>query len=73
MATTAFEYFVGRRNQACVRMLERNESVASFMQGVLEHLTTFCEAEGIAYENIVLDRPYIGHNRKLEAHIQWTR
>lgn len=72
MATTPFEYFLGRRNQACVQLLEKNEDVSYLVMGLLEHLVDYANHKGIAVEDIKLDRPFIkddGSNSYLVARI----
>lgn len=69
MATTPHEYFLGRRNEACVRLLEKNEDVNGFIRAVLEHLVDFANHKGIRFEDIRLDRPYVTNDDRIIARI----
>jgi hypothetical protein len=72
MPTSAFEYFLGRRNARVVSLLERNEGVAAMLQGLLEHLVDVAEERGVPFEDLVVDRPFV-HGEYLKARIQITR
>lgn len=69
LATTPFEYFAGRRNMACVQLLERNEDVNEFVRAVLEHLVDYANHEGIRVEDVKLDRPYVTNDGYIKARI----
>lgn len=70
MATTAFEYFLGRENQRIVKFLERNESVSSFLQALVAHLSEFAEKESIRIEDIELEAPYITPDGYLRGRVR---
>ena len=69
MATTPLEFFMGRRNAACVRLLEQNSDVNDFTRALLEHLVDYAKREGIEYADIKLDRPYITNDGYIRARI----
>ena len=69
MATTPFEYFTGRRNESCVRLLEKNEDVNQMIRALLEHLVDFANHEGIRFEDVKIDRPFISNDGYLVARI----
>jgi hypothetical protein len=69
MPTSAFEYFVGRRNAAMVQLLERNPEVSGFMQALLEHLVDWSKEHGVRYEDIKLDVPFVSHDGYIRARI----
>lgn len=68
MARSAFEYLESEQSQV-VEFLRRNTSVSGFIQGILEHCVNFCNAEGIPFEEIEIDRPYIAHDEFIRARI----
>lgn len=59
MPTSAFEYFLGRRNARVVDLLERNESVSATLQGLLEHLVDVADEKGCRFEDLELDSPFV--------------
>lgn len=59
MATTAFEYFLGREQSRMVRFLERNESFSTFVEALLAHLTKLAEERGCRPEDIELLTPFV--------------
>lgn len=69
MATTSFEYFLGRRNAACVQLLERNHDMGAFIQGLLEHVVQYAEREGIAVEDVKLDLPFVSDDGYIQGRI----
>ena len=73
MATTAYEYFAGRQNARIVKFLERNESVASFVQALADELSEFCEKNKIRPEDIELELPYIAHDEHIRARVRRLR
>ncbi len=60
-------------NQRKVQILEKNESVAAAIDGILDHLVTFAQQESIPIENLIMKDVFIGHNRHLSATIDWHR
>lgn len=70
MATSAFEYFLGRENARIVRFLERNHSVSSFMQALVAHLTEFAEKNHLRPEDLELELPYIAHDEFIRARVR---
>lgn len=73
MATTAFEYFVGRDNQRMVYLLEQNESVSKFVQGLLDHLVSYCDREGVKFADLEIDMPYVANDEHIRGRIVRTR
>ncbi len=69
MPTTPYEVFLGRRNAACVRLLEQNADVNEFTRALLEHLVDYAVKEGIAFSDIKLDRPYVSNDGYIRARI----
>lgn len=69
MATTPFEYFLGRENQRMTHLLERNESVSKFVQGVLDHLVGYCSRECVKFEDIQIDMPYVANDEHIRGRI----
>lgn len=73
MPNNPMEYFLAREASAKVRLLERNPSIAGFIDGVLDHLVQFCQKEGIQMEDIDLRDVFIAHDKRLNATITWRR
>lgn len=69
MAATAFEYFVGRKNAACVQLLEKNQDVSEFIAALLDHLAQYADREGISVTDVKLDRPYITSDGYIKARL----
>ena len=69
MAATAFQYFLGRRRQACTDILEQNEDVSAFMAALLEHLVDYASAEGIPIKAIRLNMPFVTNDGVIQARI----
>ena len=69
MATTPFEYFLGRKQQACADLLERNEDVSGFMAALLDHLVEYARQEGIPLAAIRLDLPFVTNDGRIVAKI----
>ncbi|CAN5756205.1 hypothetical protein BH24ACT15_BH24ACT15_36390 [soil metagenome] len=63
------QYFLGQRNAACVRLLEQNEDVSTFIRALLEHLVDFANHEGIAARDVRIDRPFVSDDGYLKARI----
>jgi len=68
MARSAYEFLESEQSEV-VAFLKRNPSVSGFIQGVLEHCVNFCNAEGIRFEDIEFDKPYIAHDEFIRARI----
>jgi regulatory protein YycI of two-component signal transduction system YycFG len=51
VADSAYEYLQREQGQI-VRMLERNHSVSSYIQDLMEHLVNYCNHKGIAFEDL---------------------
>lgn len=69
MPQSPLEFFLGRRNAACVRLLEQNDDVNEFSRALLEHLVDYAEREGIEFRDIKLDRPYVTNDGYIKARI----
>lgn len=69
MPENAFQYFVGRRNAACVRMLEQNHEVSNFLQSILEHLVDYANQKGMAFADVKLDSPFVSSDGYIKARI----
>lgn len=60
---------MGRRNAACLRLLEQNTDVNEFTRALLEHLVDYAKREGIEFSEIKLDRPYVTNDGYIRARI----
>lgn len=69
MPDSPYQVFLGRRNAACVRLLEQNPDVNEFMRALMEHLVDFADKEGIRYADIKIDRPFVSNDGYLRARI----
>lgn len=62
MAVNAYEHLQREQGQI-VRMLERNHSVSSFIQDVMEHLVNYCNHKGIPFEDLhIKDAHVVGED-----------
>lgn len=68
MARSAYEFLESEQSEV-VRFCRRNSSVSGFVQGLLEHLVNYCNAEGIPFEDIELSAPYVANDEYLRARI----
>lgn len=69
MATTPFEYFLGRRNAACVQLLEKNQDINEFIRSLLEHVVDYANHEGIRVEDVKIDMPFVTNDGYVKARI----
>ena len=69
MPENPHQYFLGQRNAACVRLLERNEDVNNLIRAMLEHLVDYANKEGMDFERIRIDRPFITNDGRLVAQL----
>jgi hypothetical protein len=70
MAETAFGHFMGRQQARAVRFLERNESINGFVAALIDHMTTYCEREGVTPEQIEIDMPFVSQDGVVQARIR---
>lgn len=68
MATNAFEFFMGRQNARVVHLLERNHNVSGALQGILEHMVSVADAEGVPFEDVSLEDVFVS-GRHLQGRI----
>lgn len=59
MPANAFEFFLNRQNARAVQLLERNHSVAGALQGIIEHLVSVAEDEGVPFEDLRLEDVFV--------------
>ena len=69
MPDNPYQYFLGQRNAACVRLLEQNEDVTEFIRAFLEHLVDYANHEGITFDRVRIDRPYVTNDGYVKARI----
>lgn len=69
MAESAFEVFAGRERARVVRFLERNQSVAAFVQGLAEQLAQWAAEHGVEPEQVEISLPFIGHDEYIRARV----
>jgi hypothetical protein len=59
-----------QQNLRMVEMVEKNHSVASFIQGLCEYLVNYANHKGLPIEAIDLDLPFIGDDEYIRARIR---
>ncbi len=69
MATSPFEYFVGRQNQRMVQLLERNRDVSEFFYAVLDHLVEHANAKGKRFEDLQIHDPFVSSDGYIRARV----
>lgn len=69
MPESPYQYFLGRRNAATVRLLEQNEDVNEFIRAFLEHLVDYANHEGVRFADVRIDRPFVSNDGYLKARI----
>lgn len=59
-----------QQNLRMVEMVDKNHSVAAFIQGLCEYLVNYANHKGIPLEAIELDLPFIGDDEYIRARIR---
>lgn len=55
----SYDQYIGRRQARIVALLERNRSVRTFIQDLVEKLSEHAELRGGRFEHVALDKPFI--------------
>lgn len=59
MPENAFQYFLGRKSARVVKLLEDNNEVAEYMQGLLEELVQVADKAGVPYRKLGIRDAFI--------------
>lgn len=69
----AFEFFLERRNARVVGLLTTNATIATAIQGLLEHLVDFADEKGVPFRDIDLSDLHVTRDNYLVARIHAKR
>lgn len=59
-----------QQNLKMVELVDKNHSVAAFIQGLCEYLVNYANVRGVSIEAIDIDLPFIGDDEYVRARIK---
>jgi hypothetical protein len=58
------------QNLQMVELMDKNHSVAAFVQGLCEYLVNYANHKQVPFEDIILETPFIGNDEYIRARIK---